>query len=283
MSGADKAAGPSQVAGHFDVAGEALAGSGPFIIAGPCVIEDLETCLQVADHLAGLERKLGLRIIFKSSFDKANRTSLDSYRGPGLEKGLTILDKVRRTSGLPVLSDIHLPEQAKAAAEVLDVIQIPAFLCRQTDLLVAAGRTGKPVNIKKAQFMAPEDMTPVVDKLKSAGGKQIMLTERGTFFGYRNLVVDIRSLVVMAELGHPVIFDATHSVQRPGGRSTCSGGDPGFIAPLARAAVAAGVDGVFMEVHPDPARAKCDGANSLELARTEEVLSALVRISGVLR
>ena len=266
--------------GSVQVAGHNLSGPKPFIIAGPCVIEDLETCLVVADHLAGLGRKLGLQIIFKASFDKANRTSIDSFRGPGLEKGLAILEKVGQASGLPLLSDIHHPEQAEPAAQVLDVIQIPAFLCRQTDLLVAAARTGKPLNIKKAQFMAPEDMAQVVAKVESAGGRQMMLTERGTFFGYRNLVVDFRSLVIMAGLGHPVIFDATHSVQRPGGLSSCSGGSPEFIAPLAKAAVAAGVDGVFMEVHPDPAQAKCDGPNSLELARVEEILTVLVRISA---
>ena len=265
--------------GSIQVAGRELAGPRPFIIAGPCVIEDLETCLEVAVRLAGLGRKLELEIIFKASFDKANRTSIDSFRGPGLHKGLAVLEKVRQESGLPVLSDIHQPEQAAAAAEVLDVIQIPAFLCRQTDLLVAAARTGKPLNIKKAQFMAPEDMAQVLSKVESAGGGQVTLTERGTFFGYRNLVVDFRSLVIMASLGRPVVFDATHSVQRPGGLDSCSGGSPEFIAPLARAAVAAGVDGVFMEVHPDPARAKCDGPNSLELARMEEMLTSLIRIA----
>ena len=265
--------------GSLKLAGRELTGPRPFIIAGPCVIEDLETCLRVADHLAGLGRRLGLNIIFKSSFDKANRTSIDSFRGPGLEKGLAILEKVREASGLPVLSDIHQPEQAAPAAEVLDVIQIPAFLCRQTDLLVAAGRTGRPINIKKAQFMAPEDMAPALAKLESAGSGSVILTERGTFFGYRNLVVDFRSLLIMAGFGHPVVFDATHSVQRPGGLATCSGGDPSFIAPLARAAVAAGVDGVFMEVHPDPGKALCDGPNSLPLNLVEEVLSVLIRIA----
>ena len=268
------------MAGPLKVAGRDILGPLPFIIAGPCVIEDLETCLRVADRLAGLAHKLGLSIIFKSSFDKANRTSIDSFRGPGLEEGLAVLEKVREASGLPVLSDIHLPAQAGPAAQVLDVIQIPAFLCRQTDLLTAAAGTGRPVNVKKAQFMAPEDLVPVTGKLKEAGATRIMLTERGTFFGYRNLVVDFRSLLVMADLGHPVVFDATHSVQRPGGLKDRSGGDPRFIAPLARAAVAAGADGVFMEVHPEPERAKCDGPNSLELAGLEEVLSGLVRIAA---
>lgn len=261
------------------VAGRELAGPDPFFIAGPCVIEDLELCLLVADHLASLSQKLKVEIIFKASFDKANRSSLDSFRGPGLEKGLAILDKVRAATGLPVLSDIHETSQARPAGEVLDMIQIPAFLCRQTDLLIAAARTGKPLNLKKGQFMAPEDMAQAVAKARAAGAKGIALTERGTSFGYHDLVVDMRSLVRMAGLGCPVIFDATHSVQLPADRGSCSGGSPEFIAPLARAAVAVGVEGVFLEVHPDPAKAKCDGPNSLPLTELEKLMTRLLALA----
>ena len=235
------------------------------LIAGPCVIESAAATLEIARTLQDYARELALPLIFKASFDKANRTSLSSYRGPGLEKGLEILARVKAEIGLPVLSDVHEVAQVAPAAEVLDVLQIPAFLCRQTDLLVAAARTGKVVNIKKGQFLAPWDMQPVVEKVRAAGNDRIILTERGASFGYNNLVVDFRSLPLMRDLGCPVVLDVTHSVQLPGGQGTCSGGQREFIAPLARAAVAVGVDGLFMEVHPDPAQALCDGPNSLPL------------------
>jgi len=267
------------LAGRVEVAGRTLGGEGLFLIAGPCVIESQELCLEVAGRLAEASRRLDLPLIFKASFDKANRTSLDSFRGPGLEAGLKILARVKAETGLPVLSDIHAPEQAAPAAEVLDVIQIPAFLSRQTDLLRAAAETGKPVNVKKGQFLAPEDMVQVAAKLRAAGGGQIILTERGSFFGYHNLVVDMRSLVIMGRLGHPVVFDATHSVQRPSGLGACSGGDREMIAPLARAAVAVGVDGVFMEVHPRPEEALCDGPNSWPLDRFEALAARLKDIA----
>jgi 2-dehydro-3-deoxyphosphooctonate aldolase (KDO 8-P synthase) len=254
-----------------------------FAIAGPCVIESEELTLSIARHLAELSTRLDLPLIFKASFDKANRTSVTSFRGPGLEKGLAVLMKVKQETGLPVISDIHTPAQAAAAAEVLDVLQIPAFLCRQTDLLVEAGRTGRPVNIKKGQFVAPLDMAQAVGKVLETGNDQVWLTERGASFGYNNLVVDMRSIPIMAGLGCPVVFDATHSVQLPGGLGSMSGGDRRFIAPLARAAVAAGADGVFLEVHPDPERALCDGPNSLPLAELEAMLRLLQRLYALVR
>ena len=235
------------------------------LIAGPCVIESAAATLEIAQTLKEIAGKLNLPLIFKASYDKANRTSLTSYRGPGLEQGLEILARVKAKVGLPVLSDVHQVADVAPAATVLDVLQIPAFLCRQTDLVVAAARTGKVVNIKKGQFLAPWDMRPVVEKARAAGNDRIILTERGASFGYNNLVVDFRSLPLMRDLGCPVVLDVTHSVQLPGGQGTCSGGQREFIAPLARAAVAVGVDGLFMEVHPDPAKALCDGPNSLPL------------------
>jgi len=235
------------------------------MIAGPCVIESEAATLELARALREIAGELALPLIFKASFDKANRTSLSSYRGPGLAKGLEILGRVKAEVGLPVLSDVHQVSEVEPAAAVLDVLQIPAFLCRQTDLVVAAAKTGKVVNIKKGQFLAPWDMQPVVDKVRAAGNDQIILTERGVTFGYNNLVVDFRSLPLMRGLGCPVVLDVTHSVQLPGGQGTCSGGQREFIAPLARAAVAVGVDGLFMEVHADPAKALCDGPNSLPL------------------
>jgi 2-dehydro-3-deoxyphosphooctonate aldolase (KDO 8-P synthase) len=235
------------------------------LIAGPCVIESEAATLELARALKAMAGELGLPLIFKASFDKANRTSIDSYRGPGLERGLEILARVKAEVGLPVLSDVHQVSQIKPAAEVLDVLQIPAFLCRQTDLLLAAARTGKVINIKKGQFLAPWDMKPVVEKVRAAGNEKIILTERGASFGYNNLVVDFRSLPLMRDLGCPVVLDVTHSVQLPGGQGTCSGGQREFIAPLARAGVAVGVDGLFMEVHPEPSKALCDGPNSLSL------------------
>ncbi len=254
-----------------------------FAIAGPCVIESEELTLSIARHLAELSARLDLPILFKASFDKANRTSLSSFRGPGLEKGLQVLLKVKQETGLPVISDIHTPAQAAAAAEVLDVLQIPAFLCRQTDLLVSAGQTGKPINIKKGQFVAPPDMIQALGKVLETGNRQVWLTERGASFGYHNLVVDMRSIPIMRALGCPVVFDATHSVQLPGGQGHSSGGDRRFIAPLARAAVAAGADGAFLEVHPEPERALCDGPNSLPLADLEAMLKLLARIYALVR
>jgi 2-dehydro-3-deoxyphosphooctonate aldolase (KDO 8-P synthase) len=222
-------------------------------------------------------------MIFKASFDKANRTSLDSYRGPGLEAGLAILAEVKRQTGLPVLSDIHTPEQAPLAAQVLDVLQIPAFLCRQTDLLLAAAATGKVVNVKKGQFLAPDDMGPVLDKIRRSGSQHIWLTERGSSFGYHNLVADMRNFSIMAAYDCPLIFDATHSVQLPGALGGCSGGERAFIAPLAQAALGAGADGIFFETHPCPEQARCDGANSLPLAQMEPLLARLLRLAAALR
>lgn len=237
------------------------------MIAGPCVIESAEATLAIARTLKDYARELALPLIFKASYDKANRTSLTSFRGPGLEKGLEILARVRDEVGLPVVSDVHQVVDVTPAAEVLDVLQIPAFLCRQTDLLVAAAQTGKVVNIKKGQFMAPWDMGQVVDKVFSTGNRRLLLTERGAMFGYNNLVVDFRSLPILRGLGCPVVLDVTHSVQLPGGQTECSGGQREFIPHLARAGVAVGVDALFMEVHPDPEHAKCDGPNSLPLAQ----------------
>lgn len=249
-----------------------------FLIAGPCVIESEALCLETAERLKTITSRLGLPWIFKASFDKANRTSVHSFRGPGLAAGLKVLDRVRREFGVPVLSDVHEPAQVKPAGEVLDIIQIPAFLCRQTDLILAAAQTGKALNLKKGQFLAPEDMGQAVAKAEAGGGRKIILTERGSSFGYHNLVVDMRALVILREFGYPVVFDATHSVQRPAGQGHASGGDRRFVAPLARAAVAAGVDGIFLEVHPDPDRALCDGPNSLALADLPDFLRRLMEL-----
>jgi len=243
-----------------------VVGAGDLVmIAGPCVIESAAATLEIAQALREYARQLSLPLIFKASFDKANRTSLESFRGPGLALGLKILARVKEDVGLPVLADVHQVSEVEPAAQVLDVLQIPAFLCRQTDLVVAAARTGRVVNLKKGQFLAPWDMGPVAAKARAAGNDKILLTERGATFGYNNLVVDFRSLPIMKSLGYPVVLDVTHSVQLPGGQGTCSGGQREFIPYLARAGVAVGVDALFMEVHPDPARAKCDGPNSLPL------------------
>ncbi len=253
------------------------------LIGGPCALESRELALMVAGRMKEITARLGLSYVFKASFDKANRTSITSYRGPGLKAGLQTLAEIREELQVPVISDIHDYTQADAAAEVLDIIQIPAFLCRQTDLLVAAARTGKTVNVKKGQFVSPWDMVNVVNKLKEAGASSLMLVERGASFGYNNLVVDMRSLPVMRGLGYPVIFDATHSVQLPGGAGGASAGQREFIAPLARAAVAAGVDGVFMEIHPEPDKALCDGPNSIPLDAVEPLLEKLVAIRNALQ
>ncbi|RJX33894.1 MAG: 3-deoxy-8-phosphooctulonate synthase [Desulfarculus sp.] len=254
-----------------------------FAICGPCVIETPELTLAIAERLAAISAELELPLIFKASYDKANRTSVQSFRGPGLEPGLEVLARVKAASGLPVISDIHHPEQAATAAQVLDVLQIPAFLCRQTDLLVAAGRTGRPVNVKKGQFMAPHDIGPILDKIRSTGNQAVWLTERGSTFGYNNLVVDMRSIGVMQGFGVPVVFDATHSVQLPGGLGAASGGERRFAPALARAAVAAGADAVFLEVHPDPDRALCDGPNTLPLDQAAGLLKQLKDIHALVR
>jgi 2-dehydro-3-deoxyphosphooctonate aldolase (KDO 8-P synthase) len=252
-----------------------------FLISGPCVIESPEVTLNIARFLKELARRLDMPVIFKSSYDKANRTSIESYRGPGIIEGLEILKEVKETTGLPVLSDIHQVSEVEKAAEILDVIQIPAFLSRQTDLIVEAARTQLPVNIKKGQFLSPWDMEQVILKATSVGNCRLLLTERGTSFGYRNLVVDMRSLSVMKGFGYPVVFDATHSVQLPGGRGSSSDGQGEFIAPLARAAVAAGADGIFLEIHPDPGSALSDGPNSLPLDRVEPLMRVLKEIHRI--
>jgi 2-dehydro-3-deoxyphosphooctonate aldolase (KDO 8-P synthase) len=254
-------------------------GRPPVVMAGPCVIESEGHALAMAKALREQARQFGFPLVFKASFDKANRSSVRSFRGPGLEEGLRILQHVRQETSLPVLSDIHDPGQALAASKVLDVIQIPAFLCRQTDLLVAAATTGLPVNVKKGQFLSPWEAKNIVEKIRSTGGSRILLTERGTTFGYQNLVVDFRSIPIMQGFGCPVIFDATHSVQRPGAEGSRSGGDAEFIETLARAGIAAGADGVFVEVHDAPERALSDGANALPLSRFAELLDTLKRIA----
>ena len=253
------------------------------MIAGPCVIESAAATLAIARTLKDMARELALPLIFKASYDKANRTSLASYRGPGLEKGLETLARVKAEMGLAVLSDVHQVAEVGPAAQVLDVLQIPAFLCRQTDLVVAAARSGKVVNIKKGQFLAPWDLGPVLEKARAAGNERLLLTERGSSFGYNNLVVDFRSLAIMRELGCPVILDVTHSVQLPGGQGACSGGQRQFIPLLARAGVAAGVDGLFMEVHPDPEKARCDGPNSLPLDQVPALWRELKGLHEFLR
>jgi 2-dehydro-3-deoxyphosphooctonate aldolase (KDO 8-P synthase) len=261
-----------------------LTANGPFfVIAGPCVIETEETTFRTADVLRETSDGLGVPVVFKASYDKANRTSLDAYRGPGLEAGLETLRKVRERTGLPLLSDVHTPQEVGRAAEVLDVLQIPAFLCRQTDLLAAAARTGLPVNLKKGQFLAPWDMEQAVGKVTAAGHRKVLITERGTSFGYNNLVVDIRAIPVMRSFGYPVVFDATHSVQLPGAAGRSSGGQREYAGILARAAVAAGADGVFMEVHPDPEKALCDGPNALPLEELRSALALLQEIHGIVR
>ena len=254
-----------------------------FLIAGPCVIEDEDTTLEIAGFLKETGEKLQIPIIFKASYDKANRTSLESFRGPGMDKGLEILQKVKEATGLPILSDVHQTGDVEKAAGILDIIQIPAFLCRQTDLILAAARTGLPINIKKGQFISPRDIGPTIEKAKSTGNRNIIITERGTFFGYNNLVVDMRSIAIMKGFGFPVVFDATHSVQLPGGDGTRSGGEREFVSHLSRAAVAAGADGVFMEIHPDPDSALCDGPNSLPLHEVESLLCMLKDINGLVR
>lgn len=255
----------------------------PFFIAGPCVIESERHCLRMAEELAAIASRLDIQLIFKASYDKANRTSSASFRGPGPDEGLRILEKVRLSSGLPVLSDVHETGQIAAAAAVLDVLQIPAFLCRQTDLIHAAASAGRIVNLKKGQFLSPAEMGKVLGKALEAGARGVMLTERGTCFGYNNLIVDFRSFAIMREFGHPVVFDVTHSVQSPGGQGDRSGGDARFIPHLSRAGAAAGVDGFFLEVHDDPERALSDGPNSLRLSLLPKLVEEILEISACVR
>lgn len=261
-----------------------IGGKEPFVlIAGPCVIENRAMTLHLAAALKKITSKLNIPFIFKASYDKANRTSIRSFRGPGMKKGLAVLNEVKEKFGLPVLSDVHGVEEVGQAAKVLDVLQIPAFLCRQTDLLVEAGKTNKTVNIKKGQFLAPWDMTQAIQKVEATGNHKILLTERGTCFGYNNLVSDFRSLSIMRQSGYPVVFDATHSVQRPGGLGTASGGQSEYIPLLARCAVAAGCDAVFMEVHPNPKKALSDGPNMLALNQLEALLAELKAIDHIVK
>jgi len=260
-------------AGSVEIGGRNLC-----VIAGPCVLESEEIAFKIAQYLIHVTGALGLGYIFKASFDKANRSSIRSFRGPGLKRGLKILAKIREKLDVPVLTDVHCVTQVPAVADVVDVIQIPAFLCRQTDLLSAAARTGKPVNVKKGQFLAPWEAKNIVEKILSEGNDNIILTERGTSFGYNNLVVDFRSLPIMRAFGYPVVFDGTHSVQQPGGLGTHSGGQREFVEPLCRAAVAVGCDGIFIEVHPEPDRALSDGPNMIALTDVEQLLRKLKKL-----
>ncbi len=249
------------------------------LIAGPCVIESETMCLETAKRLKEVAAKLNIPFIFKSSFDKANRLSIESFRGPGLKKGLEILYKVKQRLKVPILSDIHCQKEIAEAAKVLDIIQIPAFLCRQTDIVVGAAKTGKVINVKKGQFLAPWDVLPIVRKIESVGNKQILITERGVCFGYNNLVSDFRGLAIMRQFGYPVVFDATHSVQLPGGKGSCSSGQREFVEGLSRAAVAFGCDGLFLEVHQNPDKALCDGANMIDLKALEKLLRQVKKIN----
>jgi 2-dehydro-3-deoxyphosphooctonate aldolase (KDO 8-P synthase) len=261
-----------------------LGGQNPMVlIAGPCVIESEDACLEIAGRLKELTRSLGIPLIFKSSYDKANRSSLRSYRGPGLRRGLEVLGRIKREMSIPVLSDVHRFEEVQEAAGVLDVLQVPAFLCRQTDFVAAVAGAGKAVNVKKGQFLAPWDMKNVVEKIESAGNRSILLTERGASFGYNNLVADMRALVILRQMGYPVIYDVTHSLQLPGGLGFSSGGQREYIPPLARAGVAAGVDGLFMEVHPNPSEALCDGPNSQPLKDLRPLLEQLMAVDRMVK
>jgi 2-dehydro-3-deoxyphosphooctonate aldolase (KDO 8-P synthase) len=262
------------------VIGQHTCGPGlpPLLIAGPCVIEGESLCMEIAETLAEIARRLPVQVVFKASYDKANRTSGGSFRGPGIDEGLGVLDRVRQATGLPVTTDVHLPEQATAAGQVCDLLQVPAFLCRQTDLLLAAAATGKAVNVKKGQFVAPADMRHVIAKLLAGGCRDILLCERGTFFGYGRLVNDFAGLLAMRALGVPVIFDATHSVQQPASLGESTGGDRALVEPLARAAAAVGIDGLFFETHPDPDKSPSDGPNMVPLDRLHGVVERVLRI-----
>lgn len=263
---------------NFEIGGDKLT-----IMAGPCAIESQDILNRTAEKLKEITEKLGINYIFKSSFDKANRSSITSFRGPGLEKGLEMLAKVKSEFDLPIVTDIHNPNQAAVVAEVADVLQIPAFLCRQTDLLVAAAKTGKIINIKKGQFLAPEQMLPLIKKVEDSGNSNILVTDRGTSFGYNNLVVDFRGIQIMQQFNYPVVFDATHSVQLPGANGTSSGGDRRFVPLLAKSAMAAGANALFFEVHPDPDCAKCDGPNMIPLDKAETLFRHCKEIFELVR
>lgn len=263
---------------NFEIGGDKLT-----ILAGPCAIESQEILNKTAEKLKEITEKLGINFVFKSSFDKANRSSITSFRGPGMEKGLEMLSFVKTEFDLPIVTDIHTPDQAEPVAEVADILQIPAFLCRQTDLLVAAAQTGKIVNIKKGQFLAPEQMNPLIKKVEDSGNQNILLTDRGTSFGYNNLVVDFRGIPIMQTFGYPVVFDATHSVQLPGANGVCSGGDRRFVPALAKAAMAVGANALFFEVHPEPDKALCDGANMIALEDAEKVFKKCKEIFELAR
>ncbi|HVN95843.1 MAG TPA: 3-deoxy-8-phosphooctulonate synthase [Syntrophorhabdaceae bacterium] len=263
--------------------GNVTLGKKPFVfIGGPCVIEGREIVLRIAERVTGITQALGIPFIFKSSYDKANRTSLMNFRGPGIEEGLKILSEVQELFNIPILTDVHTTQEAAAAAEVVDVLQVPALLSRQTDLLLACGRSGKAVNVKKGQFLSPYDMKHVIEKVESTGNRNIMVTERGTSFGYNTLVNDFRAIPIMKSFGYPVVFDATHSVQKPGALCSSSGGEPEFVFPLAKAAMAVGVDAIFMEVHVNPSEALCDGENSVSLDDLPRYLETLRNIEGAL-
>lgn len=262
----------------FEIGGDKLT-----ILAGPCVIESQEILDKTAEGLKEITNELGINFVFKSSFDKANRSSITSFRGPGIEKGLEMLQSVKDRYNLPIVTDIHTPQQAEIAAEVADILQIPAFLCRQTDLLVAAAKTGKIVNIKKGQFLAPEQMESLIKKVEDSGNSNIMVTDRGTSFGYNNLVVDFRGVPIMQSFGYPVVFDATHSVQLPGANGTCSGGDRRFVPTLAKSAMAAGADVLFFEVHPEPDKALCDGPNMIALNDAKSLFAMCKNLFEVVR
>jgi len=257
-------------------------GSAPLLIAGPCVLEAEDIVMETGRRLKNICEELNIPLVFKSSYDKANRTSITSYRGPGIEKGLRILSDVKNALSIPVLTDVHSPDEARMAAEVVDFLQIPAFLCRQTDMIVASAETGKPVNVKKGQFLAPWDVRFILDKFRSAGNERVSVTERGTSFGYNNLVVDFRSLPIIRSFGCPVVFDVTHSLQLPGGLGSSSGGQREFAPAFARAAVSVGVDGLFMEVHPSPDNALCDGPNMIPLDDLPSILYQIMRIHSSL-
>jgi 2-dehydro-3-deoxyphosphooctonate aldolase (KDO 8-P synthase) len=264
--------------------GDVKIGSGGIVlIAGPCVVESESSCLEIAGELKSMTQEVGIPFIFKASYYKGNRTSRSSFRGPGLEKGLRVLEKVKTEFAVPVLSDVHCREEVEAAACVLDMLQIPAFLCRQTDLIISVAETGKAVNIKKGQFIAPWDVENILEKVISCGNENIVITERGTCFGYNNLIVDMRTFAQLRKFGYPVIFDATHSVQLPGGRGSASGGEREFVIPLSRAAVGAGCDGLFLEVHPEPDKALCDGPNMLPLNEVKNLLEQVMAIDAIVK
>lgn len=261
-----------------------IGGNRPLVlIAGPCVIESEDQVRKTIEGLKEITGEINIPFIFKASYDKANRTSIKSYRGLGLDKGLEILEKVKREFDIPLLVDVHQIEEVKLVSKVADILQVPAFLCRQTDLIISIARTGKPINVKKGQFLAPWDMQNVIEKIESTGNKNILLTERGSCFGYNNLVVDMKSLPIMRSFGYPVVFDATHSVQKPGGKGTTTAGDREYVPFLAQAAVAAGIDGLFLEVHPQPEKALSDGPNMIRLSRVKELLEKLIKIDKVVK